>query len=74
MVQQTTQALQGKLGHYSSRVSNRVASTLSAVRGKSYLYGASGSFASRDGDGEGPDADDPKDRHMQLQNTVVRYV
>jgi hypothetical protein len=70
MVQQTIQTLQGKLGHYSSRVTNRVASTLS--RSKSYLYGASGSFASRDGDGDGLDADDPKDRHMQLQNTVVR--
>jgi hypothetical protein len=76
MVQQTLHALQGKLGHYSSRVSNRVANTLSAVRNsRSYWYGASGSFVSRDGSsGEELDPADPKARHMQLQNTVVRSV
>uniref|UniRef100_A0A383WN22 CRAL-TRIO domain-containing protein n=1 Tax=Tetradesmus obliquus TaxID=3088 RepID=A0A383WN22_TETOB len=72
MVQQTIQALQGKLGHYSSRVSSRVANTLSAVRSRSGLYGAAGSFASRDGTADELDPADPKAKHMQLQNTVVR--
>ncbi|KAF6256639.1 hypothetical protein COO60DRAFT_92784 [Scenedesmus sp. NREL 46B-D3] len=73
MVQQAIQTLHYKFGHYSSRVTNKVASTLSAVRGKPSANGASGSFAgSRDGDAEAHDPADPKARHMQLQNTVVR--